>query len=299
VSKVIACDLGSNTLRIVLWDCQNGTRVKEFERIVRTAQDLHKTGRIGESAIARIFGALEAARHQFDFKTHPNVCVTTQALRQARNRIKVLDAIKSNFGLNFRIIDGQEEANLTRLGVESALDRCNIESKSYVLMDLGGGSLELTCKDGLNIFSQSFPFGIVTLSEANPTKQSFENALEVKLNILKRNINSWPKPSIFIATAGTPTTLAAYLQGIDYHHYNASSITGTKLSKKSCEEALSSLEKLPHDERERWVGVGRMDLIVAGTKILTGVMDIFEFEEMIVVDDGLREGVAIAFCNTL
>jgi len=299
VSKVIACDLGSNTLRIVLWDCENGNRIKEFERIVRTAQDLHKTNRIAQSSIARIFGALEAAKRQFDFKSYPTVCVTTQALRQAHNRIEVLEAIKSNFGLNFRIIDGQEEANLTRFGVEFALNRCNIESKSYLLMDLGGGSLELTCKNGLNIFSHSFSFGIVTLAEAHKTNQSFQKALKQKLESIYFQTHSWPKASVFIATAGTPTTLVAYLKGLDYRHYDAGRVTGAKLSKTQCDEALESLLKLPQSERERWVGVGRVDLIIAGTKILTGVMDVFGFSEMIVIDEGLREGVAIAFCNTL
>lgn len=299
MANVIACDLGSNTLRIVMWDCQNGQRVKEFERIVRTAQDLHKTGRIGQKAIARIFGALEAARHQFDFKTNPTVCLTTQALRQAHNRLEVLESIKTHFGLNFRIIDGIEEANLTRLGVEFALKKCGIEAKSYVLIDLGGGSLELTCKDGLNIFSHSFPFGIVTLAEANPTPDGFKRALTQKLGELGRKIGSWPKVDTLIATAGTPTTLASYLKGFDYHHYDSDVVTGTNLSKNMCEDALKSLLKLPQEERERWVGVGRVDLIIAGTKILTGVMDALGFEEMIVVDDGLREGAAIAFCNTL
>ena len=297
--KVIACDLGSNTLRIVLWDCESGKRVKDFERIVRTAQDLHKTHRIGSNSIARIFGALKAAKHQFDFKSYPAVCVATQALRQAHNRLEVLEAIRSNFGLNFRIIDGQEEANLTRLGVEFALNRSNIESKSYLLMDLGGGSLELTCKDGLNIFSQSFPFGIVTLVEAHQRRESFQKALESKLKSLQMQTHSWPKASTLIATAGTPTTLAAYLKGLDYHHYDANQVTGTKLSKIQCDEALESLLKLPQNEREHWVGVGRVDLIIAGTKILTGTMDVFGFREMIVIDEGLREGAAIAFCNTL
>lgn len=299
MANVIACDLGSNTLRIVLWDCENERRVKEFERIVRTAQDLHKTGRIGQGAIARIFGALEAAKHQFDFEAHPVVCITTQAMRQAHNRLEVLEAIKRRFGLKFRIINGEEEANLTRLGVESALDRCQIDAKSYILLDLGGGSMELTCKDGLNIFSRSFSFGIVTLAEANPSPTDFMGALKKKLSSVAQDIHSWPKTDKLIATAGTPTTLAAYLKGMDYKHYDASLVTGTKLTKNQCEEALESLLKLPQDERERWVGVGRVDLIIAGTKIITGMMDVMGFDEMVVVDEGLREGVAIAFCNTL
>lgn len=299
MANIIACDLGSNTLRIVLWDCQKECRVKEFERIVRTAQDLHKTGRIGQKAISRIFGALEAAKHQFDFQANPVVCITTQALRQARNRTEVLDAIKTNFGLKFRIINGEEEAYLTRLGVESALVECEMDIHSYYLMDLGGGSLELTCKESLNIFSHSFDFGIVTLAEANPSAKLFSKALGERLEEISKTIRTWPKVKTLIATAGTPTTLVAYIKGLDYHHYDASLVTGSRLSKVQCNEALTSLLKEPQSERERWVGVGRVDLIIAGTKILTGVMDVLGLEEMIVVDEGLREGAAIAFCNTL
>lgn len=299
MANVIACDLGSNTLRIVLWDCKNNRRLKEFERIVRTAQDLYKTGRISQSAIGRIFGALEAAKHQFDFKSTPTVCVTTQAIRQASNRFEVLDAIRSHFGLNFRIIDGQEEANLTRFGVEFGLGKCGIDTSSYVLIDLGGGSLEITCKSGMNIFSDSYPFGIVTLAEANKSAESFERSLKEKSSTIAKKVRSWPKVSRLVATAGTPTTLVAFKKGLDYRHYDASVVTGEELTKSECEESLNRLIKLPRDEQERWVGVGRIDLIIAGIKILTGIMDVFGFDKMTVVDEGLREGAAISFCSTL
>ena len=65
---MIGCDLGSNTLRIVKIDCQSKARILAFERIVRTAKDLHITGRIGEQAKENIFNALHEASALFDFK---------------------------------------------------------------------------------------------------------------------------------------------------------------------------------------------------------------------------------------
>ncbi|MBE0495652.1 MAG: phosphatase [Campylobacterales bacterium] len=291
MGEVIACDLGSNTLRIVQLSCENGKRVKEFERIVRTAEGLYSNGYIGESAQKRILEALDEAGQVFDFKTLPVRCVTTEALRRASNATAVLQAIHAHTGLAFEIIDGTTEAALTLLGAQSALTRLDQKASSFWLMDLGGGSLELTCKAQDFTFSHSFPLGIVTLTEGD------SGTLEASLEEIKHTTRSWPKASLLVATAGTPTTVSAFLHGMRYSEYAHEKITGTRLTCKDYEEALTRLLALEEKERERWVGVRRSDLIVTGINIITKLMQTLGFLEMIVVDDGLREGVAIALCE--
>jgi exopolyphosphatase/guanosine-5'-triphosphate,3'-diphosphate pyrophosphatase len=297
MAHVIACDLGSNTLRIVQIDCTTKERVKAFERIVRTAQDLHKTKKISNAAIQRIHEALQEASTFFDFKTLPTRCVTTQALRSAQNSKMLLEALEHTFGLHFEIISGEDEAYFTRIGVQGALERVGMLSHSYMLMDLGGGSLELTCKAKEDITAHSFPFGIVTLAEAYATPKSFTKALQYSLQTVQQVTQRWLKPETFIATAGTPTTVAAFLNSMPYKTYDYQAITGEVLSAHDYNKALALLLEMSEEEREHWVGVGRSDLIIAGIEIVVGLMKTLGYSQTLVVDDGLREGVAMALCK--
>ena len=120
---MIACDLGSNTLRIVEFDSLTCKRLRAFEKIVRTAKDIHKTGVIGEAARENIYNALLEASQIFDFKHQATFCVTTQAMRIAKNAQEILSFIETHFGLTFTIISGDEEAYLTSLAIEHALKR--------------------------------------------------------------------------------------------------------------------------------------------------------------------------------
>lgn len=296
--RVIACDLGSNTLRIVQLCCESGVREKEFERIVRTAKGLHINKRIGDEAIKNIMDALSEACQIFDFHSIPTECVTTEAMRQAYNAKDFLATIQSTYGLTFKIIQGSEEAALTRLGVEHALLRLGIACENYVLMDLGGGSMELTCKHDEVVISESFPIGIVTIAETYKTLDAIKKGVRKELICLEAFAKKvfTCKALNFIATAGTPTTVAAFLQGMSYEQYEHEKITGTELSCEAYHQALEELLALK-EERVRYVGVGRSDLIIAGICIVTAVMEYFKMKTCLVIDDGLREGVAISKCN--
>lgn len=88
----------------------------------------------------------------------------------------------------------------------------------------------------------------------------------------------------------------AYLQGMDYGNYDYKKVNGYLLSFKKVQKVKNDLIFMNEDERKKWVGVGREDLIVAGIEIFEELMKVFEFRECVVVDDGLREGVALFHC---
>lgn len=297
---MIGCDLGSNTLRIVEIDCDSKKKIRTYEKIVRTAKDLHVNGIICSSSKENIFQALQEASLIFDFKNKKTFCVTTEAMRVAKNAPEILSEIDQKFGLKFEIISGEKEAYLTSLAIENALQREGLENHTYVLFDLGGGSTELTfCKDGKKE-SQSFPFGIINIAE------KYQHELDENIAQILKSIDSFiaSKKDIpqnylqLIATAGTPTTVCAYLQGLDYAHYDSSKINGKTLHVNDFDKALSSLIALNHEEAERYTGTDRRDLVVVGISIVKALMKKLGFENCIVMDDGLREGVAISNCNT-
>ena len=105
------------------------------------------------------------------------------------------------------------------------------------------------------------------------------------------------KSSSFVATAGTPTTVAAMKLGLNYETYDASKINGTSLQKEELDFYLQKLLCMPFEEREIAVGTGRSDLIAAGILIYRHLFSIVGFESCVIVDDGLREGVALDVCT--
>lgn len=297
---MIGFDLGSNTLRIVEFDCITKQRIRTYEKIVRTAKDLHKTGAISEASKQNIFEALREASKLFDF-SQPTFCVTTEAMRVAKNSKEILHEIFETFGLVFEIISGDREAYLTSLAIENALKREKLDAKNYVLFDLGGGSTELTfCKNGVKN-SQSFPFGIIN------TAERFQEDLETHISQMIEQITPFITPFGHISenflqlvtTAGTPTTVAAFLQGLDYAHYDADKVNGTCLSIQDFKKAFVELRALNHEDAERYTGTNRRDFVVVGILIVTTLMQKLGFETCIVIDDGLREGVVLEQCYNL
>lgn len=280
-------------------DCVSKKKLNTYEKIVRTAKDLHRTHMICESSQNAIFEALEEASRLFDFKAEPCVCVTTQAMRVAHNALPILEEIKRRFGLNFKIISGETEAYLTSLAIEYALKREGLNEKTYVLFDLGGGSTEFVfCKNGKKV-TQSFPFGIVSVAE------QYKDNIEQNVTHVVESIETFLKdiPLIqknylqLVTTAGTPTTVAAFLEGLDYAHYDASVVNGKVLHVNDFEKAYQQLSSLNEADAERYTGTNRRDLVVVGILIVKAIMKKLGFVHCVVIDDGLREGVALAHCD--
>ncbi len=293
---MVAIDLGSNTIRAVLFDCKSGVRVKEYEKIVKSADGLYKSGIINKMAVSRILDAIMDIKKVFDGEKF--VAVATAAFRIADNGKEVLETLKLKTGIEFRLIDSQEEATLSSLAVRFAMKRLGFLNQTYYIVDIGGGSLELVLVDGEDSYSHSVNVGIVTTAQKYKTKDKIEANISKDLEPLKEYIENTKrlKPELFVATAGTPTTIAGIKKGLSYKNYNYKLVEGTKLKIEDLNYYLELLLKLNIEHREELVGVGRADLIVAGVIIYREVLSMCGFSESIVIDDGLREGLAIYNC---
>jgi exopolyphosphatase/guanosine-5'-triphosphate,3'-diphosphate pyrophosphatase len=90
--------------------------------------------------------------------------------------------------------------------------------------------------------------------------------------------------------------VAAMKLGFNYETYDANKINGTSLEKFELDFYLKKLLAMPFDMREVAVGTGRSDLISAGIFIYKHLYTLLEFDSCVVIDDGLREGVALELC---
>jgi len=303
--RTIGIDLGSNTLRAVEYDCDAAQFGRTFGAIVKTADGLAQTGRISDGAADRVIEGLDRMRAELDFERARVRAVTTEAMRRASNASEILDRIAGQTGVRFEIIDGEAEARWTLQAVQhrlATLTPVPSEAESLVLVDIGGGSTELIFAYGDGtILSRSFPIGIVTLSQSYPDLDAIEAALpEVMLPVEKYVADMYLGrgcPATFVATAGTPTSVASMQLGMEYATYDPARINGTRLSRHAPRYYLEKLLAMPMADRERTVGVGRADLVTAGILIFERLYAILGLDTCTVIDDGLREGVALSLCE--
>jgi exopolyphosphatase/guanosine-5'-triphosphate,3'-diphosphate pyrophosphatase len=298
---MIAIDLGSNTLRVLAYDCTKHKQIFSYEKVVKTADTLVHTGQINDAAVERIISAINEVQNELDFTLQAVKAVTTEALRRASNASEVLQHIEKETGVHFDIISTEEEAKFTLLAVKNRLTKLHYASDTFVLVDIGGGSTELIFRYQDEIITKSFPVGIVTIAQTYETLERIEQALvQEMLDIQMFCAEMYAtkgQPDSFVATAGTPTTVAAMKLGFQYATYNATKINGTKLQKEELDFYLKKLLSMPLEEREIAVGTGRSDLIAAGILIYKQLYRMLEFDSCIVIDDGLREGVALEMCK--
>lgn len=299
--EIVTIDLGSNSFRVLKYDCENHKIISEYNEVVGMADGLVDTGLISKEAIQRVIVAISHSVEVIKYNPQDAICVTTAAMRNASNSKEILEYLCQEAKTNFSIIDGKEEARLTLLAVKYALKREKINSDKFVLLDIGGGSTEIIINTKNSYKSHSFDFGIVTLTQRflnhNDLKNDLENKkLEIKLFLDSLNIDF--KDYSFVATAGTPTTIAAIKLGQDFFSYDRNIVNGTIVNLEDMTNCLNIFKNSSKEDIVKLVGRGRVDFIEVGIYIYKMIFEVLEKDESIVLDDGLREGVAINYCET-
>lgn len=294
---MIFFDLGSNTVRAVSYDDTTKQRLGDHEIITRTAQNAHATGNISNDAINRVVKAINEISDKLNHQKA--VGVATAVYRQGRNGASVIAEIFKKTGLVAKIIDGETEAWLTTLAIGAKLPR----NENFILVDIGGASTEVIVKSETGMIAESFNFGIIRLAEKYRNYDELINAVVSEMEPVKEFLrdctHGFAKPSKFCATSGTPASIAALSLGMSHATYDATKINGVVVSHEETKKQMKKLLTISSDERARLVGVGRQDLIIAGCAIFDQMYSAAKFTECHVYDDGLREGLAIAYYNKL
>lgn len=197
--RISSIDIGSNAIRQVIAeiDPNGGWRVlKKHRENIRLGTDVFNGGLITASTEKKLLLAFKRmARLTKKYKTDRNLAYATSAFRDATNKKPILLAIKKSSGIQIKVISGTQEANLIRMAVQNAI---GIHGEKCLLIDIGGGSIELTEISKSKIhFSKSFKWGMVRmLTEARAKKISAQNLLKTKLQRAQREL---PRGSFDIA----------------------------------------------------------------------------------------------------
>lgn len=289
---VVSCDLGSNSFRVLVYDFLKDEAIGDFETTVGTADGLKQSGNISVEALERIIKAINQSIEKLHYNPQDVIAVTTSAMRQAKNSSFIIEQIEQQTGVSFNIISGDKEAELTLLGLQYSLKKQNINSENIILVDIGGGSTEIVfVKDNTPLY-KSFEVGIVTLSQSSNKEEilkNFQNEVQSYIKTLPFDIQVLQ----LVATAGTPTTIAALKHNLNYHTYDKQIINGTKVFMDDLVYYKNYLESIPLEEAEILTGTNRVQFIGSGIDIFRLIYEVLEKEFAVVFDEGLREGVAV------
>lgn len=282
---MIAVDLGSNTIRFLASDGEKIVYDKQF--VVRTAEHLATTKQLSSEALKRIKNAILTAQSEFDFAGKKIRAVATEAFRQAQNQEEAVAFLYQNTGVKFEVISSDLEAKLTANAIRSSAKNHGLK-EPFFIVDIGGASSEVIFVSGEQFDSISLPLGIVQVAEKNLSRQEMVIYLQKALKPLERFSY---KPNLLIATAGTPTTLAAIKIGQNYNTYNKTDINGTKLDLMEIESLYQKLLRSKPSDLIELVGENRADLVIAGCVMLEEFIKKLGVDNCTVFDEGLREGV--------
>ena len=318
-----ALDLGTNNCRLLIaTPAGRGFRIVEaFSRIVRLGQGLSQTGRLDEAAMQRTLAALKICSEKIGRRGAGTVrAVATQACRQADNGQAFIADVKRHTGLELSIITPREEARLSVVGCLNLIDH---SAAAALVVDVGGGSTELSWVDlrdgslrrqGDRIRSDrlpirawlSVPVGVVTLAERYPeTRPASEAWFRQMVDAMKAHLADFRLADqmrpIFaagrghlIGTSGAITSLAGMHLGLK--RYERARVDGLWLSHGDCVAAAGRLMQLEPEARaaEPCIGPDRADLVLAGAAILQAVQELWPCERVRVADRGLREGILLS-----
>ena len=311
MSLFASLDLGTNTFRLLIAEISDSNTISPIlvkREITRLGEGLQKNASIQPQATKRSLKVLEDFSKIIDYyKVKKVFAVTTSAAREAKNGQDFIDQIYKSTGIQARILTGSEEAELTLKGVFSVVDRTQ---SGNLVFDIGGGSTEFILTEGISpIKTTSISLGVLHLVEnlitSDPPaireltylRKYINNSLQVfdinhYINRYKFS-TTFPAQSFLIGTAGTVTTLAAIDQKME--EYDPQRINNYILTREAVENIYRQLCILSIAERRTIPSLekGREAVIIPGAAIVIEIMDHFKFNQLIVSDAGLLEGILL------
>jgi exopolyphosphatase/guanosine-5'-triphosphate,3'-diphosphate pyrophosphatase len=167
--RLAAIDIGSNAARLLIAEVTNDKEGKpQFNKLnlvrvpLRLGFDVFEKGEISKEKRGMVLQTMKAYGHLINAYGVENVIVcATSAMRDARNSADLIRKVKLETGLGIEIISGDLEASLI---YENHVAENMDTDHSYLYIDVGGGSTELTFfADGKLVFKQSFNIGTIRL----------------------------------------------------------------------------------------------------------------------------------------
>lgn len=333
--RVAAIDCGTNSLRLLIArtgardnshdDAANSPALEDLTRrmrIVRLGQGVDATGELAPEALQRAFGAAAEYGEAIEAAgVDAARCVATSAIRDVQGRDRFIFGMTRLLGVAPEVISGEEEAKLSFTGAVTAL-RARPADELTCVIDIGGGSTELvlgTRADG-PIGAYSMNIGSVRMYERHLREVESADkdgrprdlaALAAAHQAVRADVRAHldqaadhldlASAAAIVGTAGTVTTVAAHVLGLD--GYRPERTHGADLQRSVIARACQSLAELTRAERAAlpFMPAGREDVIGAGALVWATIIEYFTEHQrtggerpITVSEHDILDGIALA-----
>jgi exopolyphosphatase/guanosine-5'-triphosphate,3'-diphosphate pyrophosphatase len=278
-----AIDIGSNAVRLLLshvYEIRGKVFFEKEELIrmpVRLGEDTFLKGEITKERADKLVSAMRGYKELMNvFNIIAYRAVATSAMRDAKNGKEVIERVKKEANIDIEIIDGKTEAaTIFSNHAEEFLDPL----KSYLYIDVGGGSVELTLiSDRKTIAQKSFNVGTLRMLFGKIDNNEWDSYKQW----IKKNTQGI-KPLNAIGSGGNINKLYKMSGKKDSKHLSYEKL-------KSMQDMLSSYT---YEERITILGLkpDRADVIIPATKIFLTAMKYADIERVYVPQIGLSDGI--------
>ncbi len=175
-----AIDIGSNAARLLISEASvyhdgsvDYTKLNLLRVPLRLGMDVFSKGRIGEDRANQLIETMKAYKLLMDiYKVTAFKACATSAMRDAENGPALMKQVQQETGIQINIISGQEEANIIyETHIAENLD----VQKSYLYIDVGGGSTEVTLfSRNAIVFKESFNIGTIRLLQDRVSEEQWD-----------------------------------------------------------------------------------------------------------------------------
>lgn len=290
-------DVGSNTVHLQVMDAHHGSAplaFQSFKEEIRLAEFLTDKGELSVTGIDTLLRTLNRLKNEAkDIQLDDMLAFATSAIREATNSDAVLDAVNRETGIDLQVLSGADEARFTFLAVRRWV---GWSAGDVVLLDIGGGSLEVATGDQENpLYSNSVMLGANRMTRQFLTGDPFT---EKSLNKLRDHIRLTLEPlkievgdnskRTAIGTSKTFRTLRriqqSYLPDL-----------GNSLTREGLKTIVPRLAKMTQAQRAGLPGVSasRAVQIVAGAIVAEETMSALGIEKLTQCPWALREGIVL------
>ena len=278
-------DIGSNAVRLLFANVFENRKRATADKAsliripIRLGMDVFELGKISDEKADNLIRTLQAFKLLIDvYKPLAYKACATAAMREASNSAEVLERIRKETGMDVRVIDGQEEAN-----VISALNGIAINKHMGTTMhvDVGGGSTEISVMVGDRfINAASFQIGTLRLL-CNKVAETEWTAMQKWLKTYQLE----PGQINVIGSGGNINKLTK-LYG---------STTNNIITQTQLEYAFKHLGDMTIKERIETMGLrpDRADVIVPAAEIFINILKWSHQDFVVAPKIGLADGLVL------
>ena len=278
-----AIDIGSNAARLLICEVANKGKETEFNRLnivripLQLGFDVFEKGFIGSRKKKMLMDTIKAYKQLMKvYEVDHYMACATSAMRDAQNNKEIIKEIEAETNIEIEIISGELEAEII---YENHIAEFLDKNDSYLYMDVGGGSTELTLyHNNEQVLQKSVNIGTVRLLTNKVNDETWEELKEICKNIAKKYFHITG-----IGSGGNINKIFSLLRSKDDVYLQATAVR----------EMYKDIQELNVEERMKKYNIkkDRAEVIEPALLIYTNIFKWCNIDQILVPKIGLADGL--------